>query len=40
MFSNHLFGLLYDARKEWSEISTETTETISEVSLRHQSLLD
>ena len=39
MFSNHLFGLLYDARKEWREISKEPTETISQVYLRHALLL-
>lgn len=39
MFSNHLFGLLYDARKEWREICKEPTETISQVYLRHALLL-
>lgn len=39
MFSNHLFGLFYDARKEWREISKEPTETISQVYLRHALLL-
>jgi len=39
MFSNHMFGLLYDAPHEWREIRREPTETISQVFLRHALLL-
>lgn len=39
MFSNHMFGLLYDAPREWREIRREPTETISQVYLRHALLL-
>jgi len=39
MFSNHMFGLLYDAPREWRAISKEPTETISQVYLKHALLL-
>ena len=39
MFSNHMFGLLYDARREWREISREPEETITQVYVKHALLL-
>ena len=39
MFSNPMFGLLYDARREWREISREPEETITQVYVKHALLL-